>query len=79
MYVGNRLLPRHVILVLDAEAEVARCFEPASGASVTITRDAFLTGSLSLAGWDRPWFAVAALGTFRRSGTITGCPRPPRA
>ena len=59
VYVGNRFLPRHVVLVVGADAEGAQVFEPASGATVTVTRDAFLTGSLSLAGWDRPWFLVA--------------------
>ena len=57
--VGDRFLPRHVVLIIDAGAERARVFEPASGATVTVTRDAFLTGSLSLAGWDRPWLLVA--------------------
>jgi len=58
LYVGNRLLPRHVVLVLGVDADVARVFEPSSGTTVTVTRDAFLADSLSLAGWDRPWFVV---------------------
>ncbi len=58
LFVGNRLLPRHVVLVVDADAEVAHVFEPSSGRTVTVAREAFLAGSLSLAGWDRPWFVV---------------------
>lgn len=59
LYVGNRLLPRHVVLVIGAGVEQARVFEPASGATVTVDRHAFLAGRLGLAGWDRPWFLVA--------------------
>ncbi len=58
LYVGNRLLPRHVVLVLDADDDTARAYEPSAGATVTLTRAAFLAGALSLAGWDRPWFVV---------------------
>lgn len=58
LYVGNRLLARHVVLVLDADSDSARVFEPSSGRTVAVSREAFLAGSLSLGGWDRPWFVV---------------------
>jgi len=58
-YVGNGLLPRHVVLVTGRESEErVRLYEPASGATVPVTREAFVRGTLGLAGWDRPWFVV---------------------
>lgn len=55
VYVGSRWLPRHVVLVLDADLRV---YEPAGGRVVPMTADAFTGGSLQLAGWSRPWCAV---------------------
>jgi hypothetical protein len=55
VYVGNRWLPRHVVLVLDAELTT---YEPASGRRVHVDGGDFVAGRLSLAGWSRPWFAV---------------------
>ncbi len=39
VYVGSRWLPRHVVLVLDADLRV---YEPSSGRVVTITADDFV-------------------------------------
>ena len=59
LYVGNRSLPRHVVLVKGPETEVrVRVYEPSSGATVQVTRHTFLHDTLGLAGWDRPWFVV---------------------
>ena len=55
VYVGNRWLPRHVVLVLDADLRV---YEPASGRVVTVTGSDFTGASLDLAGWSTPWFSV---------------------
>ncbi len=55
LYVGNRWLPRHVVLILDAELRV---YEPSGGHVVRITDDEFGTASLRLAGWSTPWFSV---------------------
>ena len=55
VYIGNRWLPRHVVLVLDADLRV---YEPSSGRVVTITGKDFLDCSLDLAGWSNPWFSV---------------------
>ena len=60
VYVGNALLPRHVVLVTARDsADRVRVYEPGSGSVVPVDRQAFLDGSLGLAGWDRPWFVVA--------------------
>ena len=55
MFVGSRWIPRHVVLVLDADLRV---YEPSSGRVVTITADDFVQARLSLAGWSNPWFSV---------------------
>ncbi len=58
-YVGNRLLPRHVVLVTGRDSDDrVRVYEPHSGATVRVTREAFVAGRLGLAGWDRPWFLL---------------------
>ncbi|MDN4162350.1 hypothetical protein [Nocardioides abyssi] len=62
LYVGNRLLPRHVVLVLEADERRMRLYDPSHGGLVTVTRDAFEAGRLRVAGWDRPWFVVAPAG-----------------
>jgi hypothetical protein len=58
LYVGNRALPRHVVLVVGGDDAALTAYDPASGRPVTITRDAFGRGALRVAGWSEPWFAV---------------------
>ena len=53
LFVGNRWLPRHVVLVLPGTP--LRCYEPASGRVLPVD----LPG-LQLAGWRRPWLVVHA-------------------
>jgi len=55
LYVGSRWLPRHVVLVLDPDLTT---YEPASGRRVAVSADDAVAGTLSLAGWSTPWFAV---------------------
>lgn len=57
-YVGNRWLPRHVVLALGEHDGGLRCYEPASGRRVVVERSAFTDHRLALAGWQFPWFAV---------------------
>ena len=60
-YVGNRWLPRHVVLFLGpvgSTGDRLRCYDPATGRVVEVTRDAFARHRLGLSGWDRPWLAV---------------------
>ena len=59
LYVGNRWLPRHVVLVVAAEAQQLTCYEPSRGVAAAVPRSAFADGRLRLAGWDVPWFTVA--------------------
>ena len=58
LYVGNRTLPRHVVLVVGGDDATLTAYDPASGGPVTITRAAFDRGALRVAGWSEPWFAV---------------------
>ncbi|MDN5769087.1 MAG: hypothetical protein L0H96_26190 [Humibacillus sp.] len=61
LYVGNVRLPRHVVLVLPATGESELdVYEPSSGRVVGLGREAFVTRSLALAGWNVPWAAVWA-------------------
>jgi hypothetical protein len=66
LYVGSRWLPRHVVLVTGPGPEDAlRCYDPARGVVVTVTREAFLSGRLALSRWNRPWFTI--LPRWRRT------------
>jgi len=59
LYVGDHLLPRHVVLVTASSGEDRlQVYEPSAGASLTVHRRLFLDARLRLAGWDRPWFTV---------------------
>lgn len=61
LYVGNRWLPRHVVLVLgtaDHTRDRLRVYDPSRGGIVPVPRASFEAGRLRVAGWDRPWFAV---------------------
>lgn len=58
VFVGDRLLPRHVVLVTEVEHDHARTYEPASGLDLRVPRERWEGGDLRLAGWDRPWLVV---------------------
>jgi hypothetical protein len=59
VYVGNRWLPRHVVLGTGIGPEgTLRCYDPARGVVATVTRREFGAARLGLSGWDRPWFVV---------------------
>jgi len=62
LFVGNRTLPRHVVLVVGGDGATLTAYDPASGRPVTITRAAFDRGALRVAGWSEPWFAVLPAG-----------------
>ena len=58
VYVGNRWLPRHVVLALGEEGDSLRFYEPARGRLVDVGREEFRRSRLGLAGWDHAWWAV---------------------
>ncbi len=58
LYIGDGTIPRHVVLVTESSGDTLTLYEPASGDTVTVSRDDFVNGDLGVAGWDEPWFAV---------------------
>jgi len=58
VYVGNRLSPRHVVLVARVADGSAWTYEPASGVMTLVARSRWTEGRLRLAGWNRPWLVV---------------------
>ena len=60
VYVGDTLTARHVVLALpdDGRGDALLVYDPASGRDVPVTREAWVTGTLRLSGWDRPWFVL---------------------
>jgi hypothetical protein len=59
IFIGNRWLPRHVVLVVDATGtDALHVYDPAGGRLHTLAREAFLDGGIDVAGWDVAWFVV---------------------
>ena len=59
VFVGDRFLPRHVVLVTGTEGGGARTYEPSSGLELSVSRERWEHDDLRLAGWDRPWLVVS--------------------
>ncbi len=59
VYVGSRLLPRHVVLALAEEGGGLRVYDPSRGRPTHVDAGAFRSGRLGLGRWDTPWFVVA--------------------
>lgn len=59
VFVGDRFLPRHVVLVTAVDAAAATTYEPASGLTSAVGRERWERGDLALAGWDRPWLVLS--------------------
>lgn len=58
VYVGSRMLPRHVVLALEGDAEAIEVYDPARGTPRTVPRAAFERGEMGIGSWDQPWFVV---------------------
>lgn len=58
LFVGSRWLPRHVVLVVDANPAALRVYEPSRGRLVEVAREELVRARLDLAGWRKPWFTV---------------------
>jgi hypothetical protein len=60
VYVGNRWLPRHVILAFGStdHGGAVRLFDPARGALATVPRDRWVHHRLGVAGWGFGWAVV---------------------
>lgn len=72
LYVGNRLLPRHVVLVLPGDRpDTLVVYEPASGTVQPLEQEAFVHRRLSLGGWSVPWILVQPTGHRRVAARAT--------
>lgn len=58
VYVGNALLPRHVVLAVGGDDRGLRCYDPAGGRARLATPSDWASGRLDLAGWTTPWFVL---------------------
>ncbi|KAA1427193.1 hypothetical protein [Nocardioides antri] len=60
VYLGNRWLPRHVVLAFAADPTGAavRLFDPAGGALATVPADRWREHKVGVAGWNYLWFVV---------------------
>lgn len=58
IYLGSRWLPRHVVLAVAHDVTGLQVYDPASGHVVPLPAHGFTTGTLSVAGWSKAWFAV---------------------
>ncbi|WP_338537848.1 hypothetical protein N5P18_12610 [Janibacter terrae] len=66
LYVGNRLTPRHVTLVLPGDRNrYVEVYDPASGRVSVLDEEAFVAKRLSLGGWKVPWVLVQPTGHRR--------------
>jgi len=58
VYLGNRWLPRHVVLAFAAVDDAVRVFDPARGALVTVPRARWRDHEVGVAGWRYLWAVV---------------------
>ena len=58
VYLGNRWLPRHVVLAFAAVDDAVRVFDPARGALVTVPRGRWRDHEVGVAGWRYLWAVV---------------------
>ena len=59
LYVGDRWLPRHVVLPLELRDGVLCVYDPARGTLVVLTRDDLTRQRLPFGRWRRAWFVVS--------------------
>ncbi len=66
LYVGNALLPRHVVLILPGDGDrIVDVYDPATGRVRVLRRDEVVQRRIGIAGWDVPWIAVQPTGERR--------------
>lgn len=75
LYIGNALLPRHVVLVLPGDGDRRLdVYDPGTGRVDHLRRDVVVERRLGISGWDVPWLAVQPTGlrTVRRESYAEG-------
>lgn len=64
LYVGDRWLPRHVVLAVAPLDQGIQVYNPARGTLAELTGESFESGALTVFGrWVRAWFEVRPAGT----------------
>jgi hypothetical protein len=58
VFVGDRWMPRHVVVALRATGDGFGCYDPARGGLRQVSRTGFVDGPLRLGRWDCSWFVV---------------------
>lgn len=58
VYLGNRWLPRHVVLAVGATARGVRVFDPAGGRLLTVSERRWAGHQVDVAGWTHFWAVV---------------------
>lgn len=67
LYVGSRLLPRHVVLVLEVGDDRLVAYQPSRGGTVRATRTDVEADRARTLGWPRVWGAVLPTLTVPRA------------
>ena len=65
VYVGNRLLPRHVVLVVAAAHGTWVVYDPARGGLVTVDAEQHAQDRLPFGRWHHAWWALVPGATPR--------------
>ncbi|WP_435770740.1 hypothetical protein [Nocardioides sp. SYSU DS0651] len=58
VYLGNRWLPRHVVLAVGSTPEGIEVFDPAAGRIVQVDEERWTRHRVGVAGWSHFWFVV---------------------
>ncbi|WP_194247578.1 hypothetical protein [Nocardioides zeae] len=78
LYVGTRLLPRHVVLVLEAGDDHLVAYQPGSGGTVRVTRGEVTRHEARALGWPRVWGGVLPAETAVPTRCTSRRERAPR-
>lgn len=58
LYVGDHRWMQLIVLITQADSDLLRAYNPASGGFDTITRTAFIADEIQVGPWTRPWLAI---------------------
>lgn len=58
VFVGSRVLARHVVLAVGTTSDGLRAWDPATGRTTTVDDEAFTAARLGLGRWQVPWALV---------------------
>ncbi len=58
LYIGDRWIPRHVLLVIGPAGEQLEIYDPSVDKVITLDRARMSARRLRIAGWDVPWCTV---------------------